>query len=203
MIYYIVWQSIKILAIVFFRIRTYGKRNVPVEGGALLASNHQSYLDPAIIGLVLNKPIYFLARKELYEANKLFGWFLTKLNTIPLERRGFDSTGLRRAIEVLQKGGLLVVFPEGTRTSDGRIGEVKKGIGLLGIRANVPLIPTLIDGAYQSWPRNRKFPIKPEPITVRFDKPIWLGSSEKLSDSDNISILPDIWKRMPAAKKTY
>ena len=203
MVYYIVWQVLRVLVIVFFRIRTYGKRNMPVKGGALLASNHQSYLDPALIALALNKPIYFLARKELFKANWVFGWLITQLHSIPLDRKGADSTGLRRAIEVLRNGGLLVVFPEGTRTPDGRIGEIKKGVTLLGMRANVPLIPTLVDGAYKSWPRKSKLPVRFAPVTVRFGQPVWLDNYGQSPDGPDISVIPERWNQLAKSKNIY
>lgn len=193
MIYLIVWNVARLLAIVFFRLRAFGRKNIPDDSGVVLASNHQSYLDPVLIGLPLARPVYFLARKELFEFNRFFGWFLRNLHAIPLERRTFDSTGLREAIEILQKGGLLVVFPEGTRTSDGKIGKIQKGIGLLGLKANVPLIPTLINGTYQSWPRQHKLPIRFKPVSIRFNKPVWL-------DKTNISDLVNYWEELKNSK---
>ncbi|MBI5779873.1 MAG: 1-acyl-sn-glycerol-3-phosphate acyltransferase [Planctomycetes bacterium] len=188
MLYSLVHVICRLLAIVFFGLRAFGRANIP-EGGAVLASNHQSYFDPALISITLNRPVYFLARKELFEFNRFFGWFIRSLHAIPLERRTFDSTGLRQAIEVLQKGGLLVVFPEGTRTSNGEIGEIRKGVSLLGERANVPLVPTLVDGAYQAWPRRHKLPVRFSPIRVSFAKPLWL-------DKSNIETIVDAWKEL-------
>jgi 1-acyl-sn-glycerol-3-phosphate acyltransferase len=189
MLYWIVVWIVKLLAIVFFRIRVYGRENIPKEGGAVLASNHQSYLDPALIAAVINRPVYFLARKELFEVSIFFSWLIRSLNAIPLERRVFDSSGFRQTLNILKEGNLLVVFPEGTRTSDGKIGSVKKGISLLQTKTKVPLIPTLIKGAYENWPRRNKLPIKLASIKVYFNKPIWL-------ERDNFSKLSDYWKEL-------
>jgi 1-acyl-sn-glycerol-3-phosphate acyltransferase len=130
-----------------------------------------------------------LARKELFESNRFFGWFISSLHAIPLERRTFDSTGLRKAIEILQEGGLLVVFPEGTRSKDGKIGKIQKGISLLGLKANVPLVPTLVNGTYQAWPRQYKLPKRLNPVTIKFNKPVWL-------DKTNISTLTNNWEKL-------
>ena len=192
MLYSLVHVICRLLAIIFLKLRVSGRENIP-EGGAVLASNHQSYFDPALISVTLNRPVYFLARKELFEANWFFGWLIRNINAIPIERRTFDSTGLRQAIEVLQKGGLLVVFPEGTRTSNGEIGEIRKGVSLLGEKANVPLVPTLIDGAYQAWPRRHKLPVRFSPVRVRFAKPLWL-------DKSNIETIVDAWKELKKEK---
>ncbi|MDI6732630.1 MAG: lysophospholipid acyltransferase family protein [Planctomycetota bacterium] len=194
MLYFIVHKIGCLLAIIFFRLRVYGRNNIPEKGGSLLTSNHQSYLDPALISFVINRPVYFLARKELFEANRLFGWLISQLNAIPIERKEFDSSGVRRAIEILRKGKLLIVFPEGTRTLNGQIGEVKKGIGLLGTRANVPLIPTFINGAYQSWPRQHKLPRRLTQITVSFNKPLWL-------DKNNTQVISQIWEQLSRRDK--
>jgi len=188
MLYYLVIVICRLLGIVFWRVRVFGRENIPT-GGAVLASNHQSYFDPALISITLNRPVYFLARQELFEANRFFGWLIRNLNTIPLERRTFDSTGLRQAIDVLQKDGLLIVFPEGTRTSDGEIGKIRKGVSLLGEKAHVPLVPTLIDGAYDAWPRHHKLPIRFSPITVRFGPPLRL-------DKTNIETIADAWRKL-------
>ncbi|HLD36225.1 MAG TPA: lysophospholipid acyltransferase family protein [Planctomycetota bacterium] len=188
MLYNFVLRICRLLAIVFLGLRAFGRENIP-EGGAVLASNHQSYFDPALISITLNRPVYFLARKELFESNRFFGWFIHNLHAIPLERRTFDSTGLRRAIEVLQNGGLLIVFPEGTRSPNGEIGEIRKGVSLLGEKANVPLVPTLVDGAYQAWPRKHKLPIRFSPITVRFGPPLRL-------DKTNIETIADAWRKL-------
>jgi len=188
MLYSLVHLITRLLAIVFLRLRVFGRGNIP-EGGAVLASNHQSYFDPALISITLNRPVYFLARKELFEFNRFFGWFIRSLHAIPLERRTFDSSGLRRAIEVLQNGGLLIVFPEGTRTSDGEIGEIRKGVSLLGEKASVPLVPTLVNGAYQAWPRKYKLPIRFSPITVRFGPPLRI-------DKTNIETIADAWRKL-------
>ena len=192
MLYFFVLRICRLLAIVFFGLRAFGRGNIP-EGGAVLASNHQSYFDPALISITLNRPVYFLARKELFESNRFFGWFISNLHAIPLERRTFDSTGLRRAIEVLQNGGLLIVFPEGTRSSNGEIGEIRKGVSLLGEKANVPLVPTLINGAYQAWPRKSKLPVRFSPITVRFGPLLRL-------DKTNIETIADAWGKLNKEK---
>jgi 1-acyl-sn-glycerol-3-phosphate acyltransferase len=86
MLYLLAHFISRILAIVFWRLRVFGRENIP-EGGAVLASNHQSYFDPVLIGITLNRPVYFLARKELFEANWLFGWLIRNVHAIPLERR--------------------------------------------------------------------------------------------------------------------
>ncbi|MEW6027340.1 MAG: lysophospholipid acyltransferase family protein [Planctomycetota bacterium] len=193
MLYLLVHFISRILAIVFWRLRVFGRENIP-EGGAVLASNHQSYFDPVLIGITLNRPVYFLARKELFEANWLFGWLIRNVHAIPLERRVFDSSGLRQAIEVLQKGGLLVVFPEGTRTSNGEISGIRKGVSLLTREANVPLVPTLIDGAFQAWPRQHKLPVRFRRISVSFTRPLRL-------DKGNIETIADAWEEMKESRQ--
>ncbi|MBI4711997.1 MAG: 1-acyl-sn-glycerol-3-phosphate acyltransferase [Planctomycetes bacterium] len=155
-----------------FSLRTAGRQHIPKKGGGLIASNHQSYLDPVLVGIGINRPVYFLAKRELFEANWLFGVLISSVNAIPLPRESGNAGVMRQAIRLLQEGKLVLVFPEGTRTSDGRIGPLTKGIGLLSSKANIPVIPTLINGAFEVWPRHHTLPARLKPIRVSYGKAV-------------------------------
>lgn len=174
------------LSIIFFRLRVDGQGNIPKNSGAIIASNHQSYLDPVFLIVGLRRATHFLARRELFEANRFFGLLISSLNSIPLERQGFDSKGVRQAVECLKNGGLLLVFPEGTRTFNGEIGPIKTGVRLLARRAGVPIIPALVTGAYQVWSRHTTLPARFHPVRVAYGKPLFLEdkmSSERIEKS--------------------
>jgi 1-acyl-sn-glycerol-3-phosphate acyltransferase len=141
----------------FWQVRTVGLENVPLRGGALLAANHQSYLDPPLIGAYLPREMHFMARRTLFR-NPLFGAIIGRLNAFAIERDTADVKGVKNAIERLQRGNLLLVFPEGTRTRDGTVGRMKAGIGILAERAAVPIVPVLIVGARDVWPKGAVFP---------------------------------------------
>ena len=151
-----------------FRVR--GARNVPRRGGVILASNHESYLDPILIGTALRRPTGFFARKSLYD-NRFFGRLIWNLNAIPVSRDQLSPEALRRAVQALKGGWPLVVFPEGTRSADGRLKPLRRGLALLAARAAVPVVPIRVRGAYAVWPRHRHFP-QPGRIRVAFGPPV-------------------------------
>ena len=140
-----------------WRLRIDGVERLPRKGGMLLAANHQSYMDPVFVGLRLQQELHFMARKSLFR-NPLFGGLLRFLNAFEVNRDSADLNAVRRAIGLLRGGNTLLVFPEGTRTRNGKIGELKAGISLLAGRADVPVVPVLIEGAFEAWPKGQLFP---------------------------------------------
>jgi len=163
----------------FFRLEISGLENVPPEGqGVLLASNHQSYLDPVSIGIPLGREIDFVARQSLFRF-RLFGQLLTYLNTLPIQRASADVGALRECIRRLELGQALVLFPEATRTRDGSIGKINPGFALIAKTAGVPIVPVFTDGAFQCWPRHRKLP-RPGKISVTYGRPISPAEQEGL-----------------------
>lgn len=160
-----------ILASLLFRIRAIGRRNVPREGGVIIACSHQSYLDPPLVGLLLPRQIHYLARASLFTGPRAFAWLMRSLNAIPVRREGGDRQSYRESVRRLRAGEAVLMFPEGTRTPDGEIGPLRPGVWNLARRAGVPVVPAVIDGAFEAWPRNRLLP-RPAPIRVLFGRPI-------------------------------
>ena len=154
----------------FMRLRTWGLENVPAEGGLIMACNHQSYLDPPLVGCMLERESRFLARSTLF-AFPPVGWLIRSVGAMPVGRGESDRTALRRAEAELRAGWLLTLFPEGTRTPDGRVKRLKPGVASLALRAGVPILPAYIHGAFEVWPRARKLP-RPAPVGVFYGKPI-------------------------------
>jgi len=157
---------------VLFRFKKGGEVCVPRNGGVIIASNHAAYIDPPILGVALSRELFFLAKKELFR-NRLFGWYMKKLNVIPISREGYDRKGLERSVGLLRKGKALVFFPEGTRSRNGRLKEARPGIGKIALEAGVPIVPAYI---YNS--RNLiHVLLKGKKIGVSFGSPIepaWL-----------------------------
>lgn len=147
----------RLVGVIFFRIRTSGRDHVPADGGGLVCANHQSYFDPVIVGLTIDRQLTFLARKSLFRFPP-FRWLIEWYNAIPLEREGLSMAGLKETIRRLKGGELVLIFPEGTRTRDGHLQSLKNGFCLVARRAKVPLIPVGLDGAYQAWPRQSRYP---------------------------------------------
>jgi 1-acyl-sn-glycerol-3-phosphate acyltransferase len=156
--------------IFLFRGRVFGTRRVPRRGGVLLVSNHQSFLDPVLATFALPRECNYMARATLFES-KWLGPIIWRLNAFPVKRGTADMGAIKETLRRLKLGKVVLTFPEGTRTVDGSIGPMRAGVVLLARKARVPIVPTLILGAFESWPRTAKLP-KPRPILVAYGEPI-------------------------------
>ena len=163
-------RAVRLFGSLFWDLRASGLENIPRTGGCLLAANHQSFLDPPLVAAFLPREMHFMARRSLFR-NPVFRALIVRYNAFAIERDRADVKGVRSAIERLEAGSILLVFPEGTRTRDGAVGPMKAGIGLLAERSAVPIVPVLIMGAHKVWPKGRLFPGLGS-IRLAFGKPI-------------------------------
>jgi 1-acyl-sn-glycerol-3-phosphate acyltransferase len=145
-----------------FSLRLQGQANMPKTGPALLIANHQSFLDPPIVGLCARRPLVYVARKTLFR-NPYFAYLIRSMNAIPIDQEGLGKEGIRTILEQLKLGKAILLFPEGARTENGAMQPLKPGIHLLIKRAQAPIVPVGIAGAYDAWPIWRKYPI-PAPL---------------------------------------
>ena len=146
-----------------------GLEHLPKKGGAIVVSNHTSYIDAILLGSASPRPIHFIVLQWMYDL-LLLRWFYWGMGTIPV-RAGTDARGLRRAVRALRDGRLVGVFPEGTRSPDGRVGEAQPGTALLAALSGAPVVPVFIDGARDSMGVGSRFPA-PAAIHVRFGSPL-------------------------------
>jgi 1-acyl-sn-glycerol-3-phosphate acyltransferase len=160
----------RVVSVLWFDLKVYGVENVPERGGVLILSNHQSYLDPVVLGAKLIRPLSFLAKSELFEVPG-FGWMIRNLNAFPVRQGEGDIGAVKETIRRLQEGHALNMFPEGSRSDDGEIAPMQSGIGLIARRAGVPVVPAVIDGSFAAWPRGKKI-FRPHPIRVQFGPPM-------------------------------
>jgi 1-acyl-sn-glycerol-3-phosphate acyltransferase len=165
----------------FFRFKVYGKQNFP-NGGAVVASNHASYIDPPILGSGAPHAISYLARDSLFK-NAFVSALYKKVGAIPIKRNAADVGSIRTILHALESGRKVVMFPEGTRSKDGQLQQPKAGIGYIICKAKIPVIPTFIYGSYKVLPRHRALPHFSR-IVVSFGKPlyfddIWSGKPSK------------------------
>ncbi len=147
--------------------------NVPGSeqlGGAMLACNHQSYLDPVLVGMALERPINYLARSQLFEL-PVFSLLIRALGAHPVRQGAVDRGALRAVIGLLRRGEPVLLFPEGTRTFDGELKSFQPGIASLAGRCNARVIPVCIEGAFRSWPRDRLLP-GPARVAVMYGEPL-------------------------------
>lgn len=178
----------------FFRVRTYGREHIPKKGPFVMISNHQSYLDPMLCGGPIKRQVSFLARDSLF-THWLFGRMISSVGTVPVKRGEADISAMRKIFSKLKAGGGICLFPEGTRSTDGKITAFKPGFGLLCRRGNAAVVPVVIDGAYECWPRHKKL-FSHGPIWVSYGKVIPAEVAKKMGDEKLAEVLTDTLRRM-------
>lgn len=154
----------------FYRHRVYGLENF-IPGAAIIAPNHASYLDPPIVSTSCPEEVHFLARKSLFKS--LLGTLISNLNAHPVSGSVQDLGSLKLICQLLNEGKKVIIFPEGTRSSNGELIEIKPGIGMLAMRAMSPIIPVYVHGTYEAWGKKRKFPKIFARTACLFGKPIY------------------------------
>lgn len=180
----------RVFTSVAFDLKVYGKHHIPRAGGVLIAANHQSYLDPILVGSQLPRALSFMAKSELFE-NRYFGWLIRNLNAFPVRQGEGDVGAVKETIRRLQEGHALTIFPEGARCGDGDLQPIQPGIALIVRRAGVPVVPCVIDGSFRAWPKHRKLPLS-HPIRLAFGPPMHLADLKG----------PEIVKRLDATLRT-
>lgn len=169
---------LRVWLVLWCRLETRGEGQVPAEGGCILASNHASFLDPPLVGCNLTgRFIRFMARDTLFR-NRLFRWWGEQVGVVMLDRSKGDIGAMKAALAVLKAGGMLCLFPEGTRTRDGQLQQAKGGIGFLIAKAQVPVIPVYVAGSFRAFPRGVRW-VRPVKISVVYGAPLkpedWAG----------------------------
>ena len=136
--------------------RATGRHHLPLTGPALLVSNHQSFIDPVLVGAAANRWLTYLARANLW-SNRYLGGLISHFHAVPIDR-GFGRDGLKSVLDALGRGEAVLMFAEGERSHSGDVQELKPGVHLLLKRVTCPVVPVGIAGAYDAWPRHHKLP---------------------------------------------
>jgi 1-acyl-sn-glycerol-3-phosphate acyltransferase len=161
----------------YIRLDVIGHENVPKSGGVLLAPNHISYLDPILVGVATKRKVYSMAKGELFR-NTFFRYFMRNLNAFPVRRGTIDRNALKRSLQVLDEGNVLVIFPEGTIPLAGETKEGKQGVAWLVLKTNVPVVPIKITGSSKLLPDGKVFP-KMGRAKLVFGQPIRFDLKDK------------------------
>lgn len=168
--YELLCRLLQLTAVLAYQIRFTGRENIPASGGVLVVSNHQSHLDPPFVGIGYPRRLNYLARQSLFDFAPLRP-MIKSLDIIPLDQKGIGISGIKESLRRLKRGEPLVIFPEGTRTRDGRVGRFMPGFTALAVRSGAAILPAAIDGAYQAWPRHKTLPGLGR-VRVHYGKPI-------------------------------
>ncbi len=162
--------SLNLIFLAYFRRRIENRQNLPKQGGVVLAINHQSFLDIPLVAMACNRHICFVARQSL-EQSSFMKFILRQCGSVLVKRGSSDRRALRAMVEHLKRGDAIAVFPEGTRTVDGQVGNFTKGALHVAKIAKVPVLPVGIRGAYEALPRSRTFPF-PKRVALRFGQAV-------------------------------
>lgn len=183
----------RLVGLVLFRIRTVGREHIPTQGGALVLSNHQSHLDPVLVGLSFDRRLNYLARETLFTFAP-FRWLIRSLDAIPIDREGLGLAGLKETLRRVRGQELVLIFPEGTRSPDGLVAPFKPGFASVARRTGVPLVPVGIAGAYEVWPRRARLP-RIGVICVVIGNPL---SPEQVAGLDDRQLVEEVERRVRA-----
>jgi 1-acyl-sn-glycerol-3-phosphate acyltransferase len=165
-LYFLGWIFFRAIYKFYFGWRVYNPERVPLKGPVILASNHSSYVDPPLVGAGIKRGINYLAREDLFRF-PVVGWVLNNWNAVPVDREGGGARGLKAILDRLLDGGAIILFPEGTRSRDGKLQPARSGIGLTVIKSAAPVVPVRVFGTYEAFGRHMRFP-RPRRIAVKY-----------------------------------
>jgi 1-acyl-sn-glycerol-3-phosphate acyltransferase len=190
--YFTIYHLTRLIARVFFRFRVLHRERLIQEGPVILAMNHESYLDPPFAGIACRRAIYFLARKSLLDVPVL-GWVLPKLNVIPVNQEGGDRSALKALIRILRANHCALVFPEGSRTLNGKLQPPLPGLGFVIAKTLAPVVPMRIFGAHRALPRGGG-KLRFCPITIVVGEPLRFSAADV--DGNGREVYPRLSQRV-------
>ncbi len=189
LVYWISRAFVEPFCLVYFRMSRVGREHIPREGGVIIAANHRSFLDPFVIGTLVRRPIYFVAKKELFY-RRVPAWFLSSLGAFPVDRGNNDRESMETARRIIERGDVVVIFPEGTRTRPGPLGQPKRGVGRLALETGAPVVPVAVIGTEAV--RNG-WRIRPHKIRLRVGKPLQFPHVEDPSPQRARGVMERLW----------
>lgn len=175
--------------LLYFRMQRVGREHLPRTGPLLLASNHRSFLDPFVIGTLVKRPVYYMAKRELFE-KRWQAWILNALGAFPVDRGAGDGDAMATARKILERGDCVVVFPEGTRIRSGGLSDPRRGVGRLALETGAPVAPVAVIGTEEV---RRGWRIRPRKVRLRVGRPIGFPTVERCSPSLAGAVTDRIW----------
>ncbi|HEY4825604.1 MAG TPA: 1-acyl-sn-glycerol-3-phosphate acyltransferase [Solirubrobacteraceae bacterium] len=176
--------------LIYLQMRRIGREHIPAEGPVILAANHRSFFDPFVIGTMTRRPVYYVAKQELFTYNRLLSWLLNALGAFPVARGAGDQETIETAKIILARGEIVLMFPEGTRTRPGSLGRPKRGVGRLALESGAPVVPIAIIGTEDI---RKSWRIRPRKVRLRAGPPLRFPKLENASPALAGAVTDRIW----------
>jgi 1-acyl-sn-glycerol-3-phosphate acyltransferase len=174
---------------IYFRLTRIGRGHIPAKGPVIIAANHRSFLDPFVIGTMARRPMYYVAKKELFQ-RRWQAWILNSLGAFPVDRGASDEESVQTAKRILARGDIVLIFPEGTRTRPGSLGKPKRGVGRLALETGAPVVPVAVIGTENV---RKGWRIRPHKVRIRAGRPLRFPQVENASPSLAGAVTERIW----------
>jgi glycerol-3-phosphate dehydrogenase (NAD(P)+) len=188
-VYWIVRAFFQPFFLIYFRMSRISREHIPAEGPVIVAANHRSFLDPFVIATMARRPMYYVAKQELF-GNKLQAWILNALGAFPVARGAGDTEMIETAKAILGRGDIVLIFPEGTRTRPGSLGKPKRGVGRLALESGAPVVPVAVIGTEAV---RRGWRIRPHKVRIRAGRPLRFPHVEGASPELAGAVTSRIW----------
>jgi 1-acyl-sn-glycerol-3-phosphate acyltransferase len=189
-VYWVVRAVLQPFFHVYFRMSRLGREHAPKDGPLIIAANHRSFLDPFVIATMVRRPVYFVAKRELFERGRIQAWILNALGAFPIDRGNADGAAMDTAKAILERGDVVVIFPEGTRVRPGPLGVPKRGLGRLALQTGAPVLPVAVAGTEAI---RRGWRIRPHRVRIRAGRPITFPRVESPSPGLARAVTDRIW----------
>ncbi|HEY3759346.1 MAG TPA: lysophospholipid acyltransferase family protein [Solirubrobacteraceae bacterium] len=191
-LYWLVRLMLLPFFLVYFRLQRIGSEHIPRSGPLLLAANHRSFLDPFVIGALTRRPVYYVAKRELF-ARRWQAWVLNALGAFPIDRGAADADAMATARAILRRGDCVVIFPEGTRVRSGPLGAPRRGIGRLALETGARVVPVALTGTEDV---RRGWRIRPRKVRIRCGAPLGFPAVEHPSPALAAAVTARVWARV-------
>lgn len=175
--------------LIYFRLERIGREHIPSSGPVILAANHRSFLDPFVIGALTRRPVYYMAKRELFE-RPWQAWILGSLGAFPIDRGKGDEHAMSTARAILERGDCVVIFPEGTRVRTGPLGHPHRGVGRLALQTGARVVPVAVMGSEDV---RRGWRIRPRKVSLRCGRPLGFPRAERPFPSIALGVTERIW----------